>query len=109
MMVILIFHSIGAKLSGVATSIQEDKFPLNELQRYIHDQLQHLRAEVLRYDEAVADYRKAQHANEVLTQEANAQKEHRAQLEEQIHGYRQNENDLKCRYARTCCSDGQDP
>jgi chromosome segregation ATPase len=81
----------------VATLAQEDRFPLDELQRYIRDQLQHLRSELLSYDEVVADYRKEQHKNTLLTQQVDAQKEHCAQLKEQIRDHRQNESDLQSR------------
>jgi len=84
----------------MATSVQVDSFPLEDLQSYIYDQVQNLRSEVLKYDEAVADYRKAEHANEILTQQIDAQKECCAQLEVHIHGHRQKEDDLRSRYAQ---------
>jgi chromosome segregation ATPase len=58
--------------------------PLEGLQDYIRDQLQQLRSEVLKYDQAVAEYYKAEHANELLARQVNAQKDHCAQLEELI-------------------------
>jgi chromosome segregation ATPase len=81
----------------LTASTQENRLPVDGLQSYIRDQLQHLRSEIFNYDETVTAYRKAEQANELLTQELNVQKEHRAQVEDQIHRYRQDETELKSR------------
>ncbi|KAF2680868.1 hypothetical protein K458DRAFT_88845 [Lentithecium fluviatile CBS 122367] len=93
-------ESVGTKLNEVDTFVKEDRFPMDDLQRYIRDQLQHLRSEVLKYDEAIAQYHQTEHANELLVKQAESQKELCARLEEQIRCHCQTETDLKSRYAQ---------
>lgn len=81
-------------------SVEASRFPVEGVQTYIHNQLQNLSAEVLKYDEVAAEYHKAQRSNEILNQRLETQKEQCGKLEEQIGSCRQDEADLRSRYSQ---------
>lgn len=77
--------------------MEEKEFPSEDLQGYIRNQLQNLRAEILKYDEVSAEYQKARHTNDHLEKQLEAQKEAHGKLDERVGSLLQSEADLKSR------------
>ena len=82
----------------MASSVEEKPFPLEDIQNYVRDQLQDLRADMIKSNEAVSEYRAIENANKLLVQQVDAQKTRCSQLEEQISGHRQTTTDMKSRH-----------
>jgi chromosome segregation ATPase len=80
--------------------VGSDRVPLDDIQRYLRDQLQQLRTEVLRYEEAIGEQHKLENANKLLNQQIKAEKERGVKLEQDVLGYRQSEDGLKSQYAQ---------
>lgn len=70
---------------------------MDDIQNYVQGQMQKLRDDVLKYDEAVNQCREERHSNERLSEQLDCQKVHFAKLEEQVRIHRQNEVNLESR------------
>ena len=91
--------SIGAKLDTLVQSVENTTYPTEEIQTFINVRMQDLRSELLRFDEVVAESRKAKESNDALNQQLEAEQKHTQHLTEQVRVLRQNEEDLKERQA----------
>lgn len=91
-------HSIESSSAKVTNSIESIEFPTNDLQTYIRDELKTLTADVLKYDEAFNEYRKAQQSIESLHEQIEAQREKCAKLQEAVRDSQHEETNLKSRY-----------
>ncbi|KAF2796924.1 hypothetical protein K505DRAFT_415434 [Melanomma pulvis-pyrius CBS 109.77] len=94
-----VHESIDSKLGALSRSVQEKEFPSEDLQGYIHNQLQKLRVEIIKYDEASAECQKARQTNEHLEKQLESQKEAYWKLEERVGSLLHSEADLKTRSA----------
>jgi chromosome segregation ATPase len=90
-------NRIGTKLDALVQSVENKTYPTEDIQKFVKGQLQELRSEMLRFDEVVAESRKAQESNDALQQKVEAEQQHGQLLTEQIRALHQNEKDLKAR------------
>jgi chromosome segregation ATPase len=71
--------------------------PDTELQDFIKQQLQTLQTEMVKYEEVVAENRKAHETNDTLKKQLEAQQQHCSQLDEQIKAFQQSEENFRAR------------
>lgn len=110
---------MGSKMGNIARSIKEMQDPTEGIQSYIQTQLCALRADMLKYEEASEDCRKAQQSRENLHHQLEMLKEKHVKLEESLRGSREEETDVKARYSlllseletwkRKACNHDADP
>ncbi|KAF2117230.1 hypothetical protein BDV96DRAFT_598152 [Lophiotrema nucula] len=92
-----VHERIDSKLGSLAESVDANKISPEEIQDSLYAQLQALKSEVLKYDEAKADYHKARQCNEHLNHQLQLQREQCERLGEQVQGLQLNEANLKAR------------
>ncbi|KAF2825351.1 hypothetical protein CC86DRAFT_383251 [Ophiobolus disseminans] len=92
-----VHDGIGTKLNTLVQSVESQTYPTEDIQTFVKDRLQELRSEILRFDEVVAESRKAQESNDTLQQQLQSEQQQTQQLTEQMGVLRQNEDDLKAR------------
>lgn len=81
-------------------SIEQKKYPTEDVQTFISGQLQDLRAEMLRFDEVAMESRKAQEANHSLAGELEAERQQTQKLNEQLENARRAEEELELQRAQ---------
>jgi chromosome segregation ATPase len=86
-------------LTEIATSVQGIQSPTKKIEDCIHE-VQALEIKILNFNDAVAERLRAQHENEILRKQTDAQKEECTKLEEQVRNHRQTEDNLKTRYSK---------
>jgi chromosome segregation ATPase len=79
------------------SSIEHKKYPTEDIQTFISSQLQHLRSEVLKFDEVAAESRTAQEADLGLAGELQAERQQTQNLNEQLESARRAEGELDIR------------
>jgi chromosome segregation ATPase len=83
--------------------VERKTYPTDDIQTFVRNQLQELQAEMLKYEKAVAEGRKAQQSNDALKQQMEAQQQHILRLDEQIKGRRRSEEELRARSTQLEC------
>jgi chromosome segregation ATPase len=89
--------SVCSKLDALAQADKTNINPTGEFRTFIGDQLKTLQSDMLKYDEVIAEGRKAQEVNNGLSQQLMAEQQHTHQLNEQLSGLRRNEQELQAR------------
>ncbi|RMZ68726.1 hypothetical protein GMOD_00002544 [Pyrenophora seminiperda CCB06] len=90
-----VHERLASGLDGIAKSVESKKSFHTELRKLLEEQMQHLRGDVMKYEELAIENRKTHESNVSLKHQLEAQQWHSSQLEEQIQTYRQSEADLK--------------
>jgi chromosome segregation ATPase len=90
-------HSLESGLGTISETMKCKPTPDTELQNFIKQQLQLLRTEMVKYEDVVAENRKAHDANDTLKKQLEAQQQYCSQLDEQIKAYQQSEEELRAR------------
>ncbi|KAK7185919.1 hypothetical protein PSPO01_08169 [Paraphaeosphaeria sporulosa] len=92
-------ESIGSNVGSITQSMERIRDPTEAIQSYICSQLRTLRADVLKYEEAIDDCRKAQQSNSNLYQELETLKENHTKLEQSLRSSREERQDAKAQYS----------
>jgi chromosome segregation ATPase len=71
--------------------LKSDNDPTEKIQTFIADRLRELRSEMLRFDNVVAEGRKAHESKDDLSRQLEAEQQHNKQLSEKINLLRHNE------------------
>ncbi|KAH3945157.1 hypothetical protein HBI25_148960 [Parastagonospora nodorum] len=92
-----VHSSLCSKFDTLVSFIEHKKYPTEDIKTFISGQLQHLRSEVLRFDEVAAESRKAQEAKLGLAGELEAERQQTQNLNEQLENARRAEGELDIR------------
>ncbi|KAF1912110.1 hypothetical protein BDU57DRAFT_79114 [Ampelomyces quisqualis] len=95
-----IHEGVCSKLDALTQSDQSKIDLTGEFRSFIGEQLKNLRSDMLKYDEVVAEGRKAQDLSDALGQQLSAEQQQTQQLSEQLSGIRRNEAELQARTTR---------
>ena len=90
-------NSVDSGLGAISETVKRKPPPDAELQDFIKQQLQCLRTDMVRYEDVVAENRKAYEANDTLKKQLETQQQHCTQLDEQIKALQQTEANLRAR------------
>lgn len=91
------FDRLEAGFDSITKSVESKTLSNAEFQKVSQEQMQHLRADVMRYEEITIDNRKTHESNAALKEQLDLQQRHSSQLEAQIQTLQQSEVDLKAR------------
>ncbi|KAF1850209.1 uncharacterized protein K460DRAFT_350291 [Cucurbitaria berberidis CBS 394.84] len=86
---------VDAGLGTLSSAVESKLLPTDEIQVCVKTEMQHLRTEILKYEDVLAEDRKAQESNATLKKELEAQKKNSQDLDRQIRVLQQNEADLE--------------
>jgi DNA repair exonuclease SbcCD ATPase subunit len=89
-----------SKLETMSVSVELNHFPAGDVQDLLRDEIEKLRNDVLKYEDATAEYLKAQQSNEVLSKELNVEKLKSEKLDGRVKVLQQSEVHLKTQSAQ---------
>jgi chromosome segregation ATPase len=89
-----------SKLETISISVELNHFPAGDVQNLLRDEIEKLRNDVLKYEDATAEHLKVHQSNEVLSKELNAEKLKSEKLNGQVKILQQSEVHLKTQSAR---------
>ena len=106
-------------MGNITQSMEEIQDPTDGIQSYMHNQLATLRADVLKYQELLEDYRKTQLSSAQLDQQHETLKEKHTKQEESLQRCQEQVKDLETKYSLLeseletwkdkACNHGTDP
>lgn len=84
-------------MGTLCTSIDDTCFPTEELQTYVYDQLQSLKADILKYDEVKSEYHKICQSKDHLHKQLEKERANSEDLKAQLGGLLDIESNLRSR------------
>ncbi|CAO2647639.1 Nn.00g085610.m01.CDS01 [Neocucurbitaria sp. VM-36] len=91
---------IDAGLGAISDVVESKHSRIEEIQTLVRDQMQNFRTEMLKYEDVVAENRKAHESNVILQTQLEAQQCRSRGLDEQLKALRKSEADLKLRFTQ---------
>ncbi|KAF9729583.1 hypothetical protein PMIN01_12447 [Paraphaeosphaeria minitans] len=92
-------ESIGSNMGNIVQSMETIQDPTEGIQSYIRSQLGTLRADVLKYEEALQNCRKAEQSNDSLHQQLETLEEKCSKLEESLRSSQKDEKQVRAQYS----------
>ena len=85
-------------LDGIAKSLESNTSSDIGLRKFVQEQVQHLRVDMIRCEEIAVENRKTHELNMTLREQLKAQQRHSSQLEEKIQTFQKSEATLRARF-----------